>query len=248
MLSKAIDIKYYLRTYGLLLGFIGLQGVYWYQTEDIRPETEIVPEVPGRASIHAMTFGDDEFYFRTLAFMLQNSGDTYGQFSPLRYYDFNKLYQWFTLLDELDAKSNMLPSMASYYFSSTQNTADVRYMVDYLYSHAVRDVEHKWWWLLQTIYLSMHKLGDMDLALKAAKPLQDDHVPVWAREMTAVVYEKRGEMDDALKIMNGIKANVKNIPDKDLAYISYFIDERIKKLEHDQKEVEKSPAFKKSSN
>lgn len=208
-----------------------LQLGYWCETRAIEPDLGIVPDVPGRAALHALTFGDDELFFRAFAFDLQNAGDTYGRFTSLRFYDFNKLYHWFNLLDELDAKSNMVPAMASYYFAQTQNTPDVRYVVDYLYSHSMHDVAHKWWWLLQAIYLSMHKLNDMDLALKVAKPLQTDGVPVWARQMTAVVYEKRGEMDDALSIMETIKDNVKDIPDADLRYMTYFVRERAKRLE-----------------
>lgn len=224
-------IKNGIRSYSLLLVAVSMQVGYWYETRDIQPDFTIVPDVPGKSALHALTFGDDEFFFRVFALSLQNSGDTFGRFTALRYYDFNKLYLWFTLLDELDAKSNMMPSMASYYFAQTQNTADVRYIVDYLYSHSVRDVEHKWWWLLQSIYLSMHKLNDLDLAIKVAKPLQDDKVPVWARQMTAVVYEKRGEMDDAIKIMETIKENVKDIPDADLKYMTYFVKERAKQME-----------------
>jgi hypothetical protein len=151
----------------------------------------------------------------------------------LKYYDFNKLYLWFTLLDELDAKSNMIPSMASYYFAQTQNTKDSRYIVDYLYEHSVKDVKHKWWWLLQAIYLSMHKLDDMDLALKVSKPLVDKDVPIWAQQMAAVVREKRGEMEDAMTIMESIKDNAENgnIPEKDLRYMVYFVKERLGKLE-----------------
>jgi hypothetical protein len=224
-------IKTGIRSYSLLLAAVAMQVGYWFETRDIQPDFTIVPDVPGKAAMHALTFGDDEFFFRVFALSLQNSGDTFGRFTALRYYDFNKLYLWFTLLDELDAKSNMMPSMASYYFAQTQNTADVRYIVDYLYSHSVRDVEHKWWWLLQSIYLSMHKLNDLDLAIKVAKPLQDDKVPVWARQMTAVVYEKRGEMDDAIKIMETIKENVKDIPDADLKYMTYFVKDRAKQME-----------------
>ena len=227
----SLTLRKWFHNYAALTLFVCLQLGFWYRTSDIKPDMGIVPDVPGREALHALTFGDDEFYFRVLAFTLQNAGDTYGRFTSLRYYDFNKLYHWFMLLDELDSKSNMVPAMASYYFSQTQNTADVRYVVDYLYAHAMRDVAHKWWWLLQSIYLSMHKLGDMDLALKAAKPLQNDGVPVWAREMTAVVYEKRGEMDDALRIMETIKENAKDIPDADLKYMTYFVQERLKKLE-----------------
>jgi len=223
------------RHYLLLFAALSMQLGYWYETKDIEPDMGIVPDVPGRAALHALTFGDDEFFFRVFAFNIQNAGDTYGRFTALRYYDFNKLYHWFNLLDELDARSNMIPSMATYYFSQTQNTADVRYVVDYLYTHSIRDVPHKWWWLIQAIYLSMHKLNDLDLAIKVAKPLQNDKVPVWAREMTAVVYEKRGEMDDAMRIMETIKDNVKDIPEADLKYMTYFAKERLKKMETMQK-------------
>lgn len=224
-------ISLWLRHYLLLVIFVALQFGYWWETRGIKPEMGIVPDVPGREAIHALTFGDDEFYFRVLAFMIQNSGDTYGRFTALRYYDFNKLYHWFNLLDELDARSDMIPAMASYYFAMTQNTGDVRYIVDYLYSHATRDVEHKWWWLLQSIYLSMHKLEDMDLALKVSKPLVDKKVPVWAQQMAAVVREKRGEMEDALHIIETIKDNADNIPDSELRYMTYFVEERIGKLD-----------------
>ena len=224
------------RDYGAFAVCVILQIGYSVKTADIEPDMGIVPDVPGRETLHALAFGDDEFAFRVLAFNLQNAGDTFGRFTSLRYYDFNKLYNWFNLLDELDSKSNMIPAMSCYYFSQTQNSADVRYVADYLYKHATRDVAHKWWWLLQDIYLSMHKLGDMDLAIKVAKPLQDNSVPVWARQMTAVVYEKRGELDDALRIMQTIKENVKDIPDSDLKYMTYFVDQQLKKLDESKKQ------------
>lgn len=234
-MTGRLHIQKWLRDYLVLLLFMCLQVGYWYKTYEISPDMGIVPDVPGRQALHALTFGDNEFYFRVLTFTLQNAGDTYGRFTALRYYDFNKLYHWFRLLDELDSRSNMIPGLACYYFAQTQNTADVRYIVDYLYAHATRDVEHKWWWLLQSIYLAMHKLNDMDLALKVAEPLQNDKVPVWARQMTAVVHEQRGEMEDALHIMEAIKDNVKTIPEADLNYMTYFVKERLGKLEESKK-------------
>ena len=228
-------IQTFFHTHLLLLVFICLQLGYWYKTKDIKPEMEIVPNVPGREAVHALTFGDDQFYFRLLAFNLQNSGDTFGRSTSLRYYDFNKLYHWFNLLDELDAKSDMIPAMASTYFAQTQNTPDVRYVVDYLYTHSTRDVPKKWWWLVQAIYLSMHKLNDKDLALKVSKPLVNSDVPAWAQQMAAVVREKRGEFEDALQIMETIKDNAKYIEDKDLKYMTYFIKERLEKLDKVQK-------------
>lgn len=240
-----ICIQKFPRQYWLLMVLVLLQLGYWYKTRDITPEMGIVPEVPGREAMHAMTFGDDQFYFRILTFNLQNAGDTFGRSTSLRYYDFNKLYLWFNLLDELDAKSNMVPAMATYYFSQTQNTADVRYVVDYLYTHSVRDVAAKWWWLVQAIYLSMHKLDDKDLALKVSAPLVNKDVPAWAQQMAAVVREKRGEMEDALRIMETIKDNAKDIKDMDLKYMSYFIKERLGKLEkmRDSKNKKNNPEY-----
>ena len=51
------------------------------------------------------------------------------------------------------------------------------------------------------------------------------------QQMAAVVREKRGEMEDALRIMETIRDNAKDIKDMDLKYMKYFIDERLKKLE-----------------
>lgn len=203
----------------------------WSYDRVIKPNLEVVPNVPGQEYVEALTFGDKEFFFRVLAFQIQITGDTFGRFTPLRDYDMNKLYHWFKLLDTLDARSDMMPSMAAYYYSQTQHTPDIRYMVDYLYEHATNDIEHKWWWLVQAIYLAMHKLGDMDLALKVAKPLVDEHVPVWAQQMAAVVHEKRGEMGDALQIMETIKDNAKEIPERDLKYMIYFVKERLHRLD-----------------
>lgn len=240
-MPNTLKLQIFFRNYLLLIVFVLLQLGYWYKTKDITPEMGIVPDVPGREALHAMTFGDNQFYFRILAFNLQNAGDTFGRSTALRYYDFNKLYLWFNLLDELDPKSNIIPAMATYYFSQTQNTADVRYVVDYLYTHSVHDVGAKWWWLVQAIYLSMHKLDDKDLALKVSSPLVNKKVPVWAQQMAAVVREKRGEMEDAYNIMNTIKerAEAKDIKDMDLKYMTYFIKERLHKLEKIQDSKDK---------
>lgn len=230
-MKKRFSIRKAFKEYGLLLLFLLFQLGFWAKTHHIEPDIGVVPEVPGKDTLKALTFGDEQFYFRVMAFTLQNAGDTFGRFTALRYYDYNKLYLWFTLLDSLDSRSNMIPSMATYYFAQTQNTPDVRYIVDYLYEHSTRDVGRKWWWLLQSIYLSLHKLQDNDLALKVSTPLQDNAVPVWARQMTAVVHEKRGEMEDALRIMETIKENVKDIPESDLNFMTYFVKERLGKIE-----------------
>jgi hypothetical protein len=96
-------------------------------------------------------------------------------------------------------------------------------------------VPNKWWWLMQSIYLSQHKLKDMDLALKVSQPMVNPEVPAFAQQMAAVVREKRGEFEDALIIMETIRDNAKHIEEADLKYMQYFIEERIKRLDEVKK-------------
>ena len=215
----------------LFAAFLSMQVAYWNYARPFKPDLSIVPNVPRVDAVRAISMGDEEFYFRMLSLTLQNFGDTFGRFTPLKNYDYAKLSKWFHLLDQLNARSNMLPAMAAYYYSQSQYTPDVRYMADFLYEHSIKDVKHKWWWLVQCLYLTMHKLHDQEFTLKVAKPLLNPEVPAWAQQMLAVVYEKRGEMEDALHIMETIRDNATQITDADLKYMRYFIEERIKKLD-----------------
>lgn len=217
--------------YGPLLAMLACNLLFWSYTHQIRPNLAVVPPVPSAQELAILKMGDDQFYFRALALQMQNAGDTYGRFTPLKNYDMNKVYHWFTLLDTLDSQSDMMPAMAAYYYSQTQKVEDVRPLANYLYEHSVRDVGRKWWWLVQTIYLAQHKLKDMDMALKVSAPLVDKHVPIWAQQMAAVVREKRGEMADALAIMETIRDNAESIPERDLKYMTYFVEERLKRLD-----------------
>ncbi len=227
--------------YLLLIIFAVLQVIFWQRTHTLRPDLTIVPEPPSASMASTMAMGDDQFMFRYFSVVLQNSGDTWGRFTPLKLYNMKKLSEWFYVMDTLDAESNMIPSLAAYYFSMTQKSSDVVYLANYLYDHAVRDVPHKWWWLLQAMYLANYKLHDKELELKIATPLLNKEVPVWAQQMVAVVHEKRGEFDDALNIMETIRDNADNLNDKDLKYMMYFVKERIHRLDEFQKTAKPKP-------
>ncbi len=225
-------MRKFLRNYILLIVFAGLQLGYWDMTRQKLPDMGIVPDVPGKVAVKALSFGDEEFYFRLLALDIQNAGDTFGRFTELYKYDYKKLYDWFTLLDTLDNESDYMPFIASYYYSQTQHIPDVRYVVDYLYNHSASRPARKYWWLAQAVYLAEHKLNDKDLALKMALPLEHaDNAPFWVRQLPAFVHEKRGEMEDAARIIENIEANSKNIPPGELRFMEYFVKERTKKLE-----------------
>ncbi len=222
--------------------FLAMQIALWTQTKQYKPNLAIVPDVPSAQAIKAISLGDEQFYFRTLAFQLQNAGDSFGRFTALKLYNYEKLYHWFTLLDTLDDKSHFVPSLASYYFSQTQNVQDTKYVVKYLEETSEKNLYDKWWWMGQAVYIANHKLKDKDWALRLAYKLAAtprDDIPMWAKQMPAFIHEQRGEEEQALNIISNILNNVTNIDQGELNFMSYFVTDRLKKLIEDHPELAK---------
>ncbi len=218
------------------LGLLLLQAGFWYQSHSRLPDLGIVPELASREEMQLLAFGDDELYFRIMSFRMNNIGDTFGRFTALKQYNLEKLYHWFTRLDEFDNRSNSLVTLAANYFSQTQDKPKVIHMVNYLYEHSKDNPQKNWWWLTQATYLAMHKLKDNDLALKIALPLEGvKNIPQWAQEMPAIVHEKRGEMEDAYLIMKNLLSEKQSFTQSELNYMKYFMKERVERLEDVQK-------------
>jgi hypothetical protein len=221
----------------LLLALAG-QGAFWVHSRAVMPEMGIVPAVPGERTVRALSFGDEEAFFRLLALNIQNSGDTFGRFTALYKYDYNKLYHWFHLLDGLDHESNYLPSMASYYFSQSQNRDDVRYMIDFLDEYTEDRAKEKWWWVTQASYLASHKLKDSARALQLAEKLRGvKGIPLWAQQLAAFEHEQRGEFGEALSIIKEILDDPTQYDQGELNFMKYFVDERLGKLQEVETEL-----------
>src|SRR3989338_3513567 len=173
-----------------------LQIFFWTKSKEIKPQYDLLPNLPTTYLTKAMSFGDKEFLFRILANRLQNSGDVFAGFVALKNYDYKKLYQWFTLLDNLNKKSHFTPALAAYYYGNTQNKKDTIYVVKYLEEHSMKDLNHNWWWLYQAIYLATNALHDKNLALDLSYKLSRNTAqtaPLWTKQMPAFIHAKYGE-------------------------------------------------------
>ncbi len=230
----------------LLIALVmGAQVWFWQHTRSIAPEMTIVADVPGENAVRALSFGDEEVFFRFLALSIQNSGDTYGRFTALYKYDYNKLYHWFLLLDRLNNQSNYLPAMAAYYFSQTQNPRDIRYLIDYLDHYTDGRVKEKWWWVVQASYLATHKMKDNDRALSVATKLSGIRgIPIWAQQLPAFVHEQRGEFGEALAIIEQVMQHPEDYSQGELNFMRYFVDERLNRLNEVEAELKKIQAEK----
>lgn len=241
-LRRDVGMRFALAAFLLMLA---AQVGYWQHTRAILPEMGVVDDVPGERTVKALSFGDDEAFFRMLALNIQNSGDTFGRFTPLYKYDYNKLYHWFRLLGVLNNQSNYLAAMATYYFSQTQNPGDIHYIVDYLDEFTDGRPKEKWWWVVQAVYLANNKMQDMNRALQMAERLRGVRgIPVWAQQQAAFIREKRGEFGEALAIIKEIVDHKEDYSLSELRFMSYFVRERLGKMDALRKQLDEIAAEK----
>lgn len=189
------------------VAFFFSQVMFWKATEKIKPQFDIVPPAPNEYVVAAASLGDEEFLFRVLSTRLQNSGDVFAGFVSLSKYNYSRIYDWLSTLDKLNPESNFAPAIASSYYSQTQNKPDTKYIVQYLDEHASRDLDKKWKWIYQAIYIARNSMKDMDKALELSYKLsknKDDTAPIWTKQMPAFIHEQRHEDCKAYKFMKNI--------------------------------------------
>lgn len=219
--AKLVTIK-------IILGFVlGLNLLFWCGSRDVYERWSGVPPVPSRTGAVMMTLGDPEFSYRTLAIILQNLGDVGRDVTPLRDYDYNALRKWFFLLWDLDPVSDHVPMVAAYYFGATKVPKDAANVVDFLEVAGSIPAGDKWRWLAQAVYLSQHRMYDMDLALKLAYRLakmpNSVDMPQWARQMPAFVLQKKGDREAARALMEQMLATQGNLQPAEINTMKYFL-------------------------
>lgn len=208
-----------------------LQIAVWSEVGSIRLRWPGVPPAPSRQAALALALGDDQFYYRASTFTLQNMGDFGGDVTPLKNYDYRRLGKWFTLLDSLDPESAFLPLLVGFYFSATQNTADLPVVIDYLARIAERDPASNWRWLVHAIYLARHRMKDLPTALELSYRLAAFEVaglPAWTKQMPAYVRVKMGDKEGARIIMETILKTDPNLTRDESRFIRRFLDQRLK--------------------
>lgn len=220
----------------LFIAVFACQICFWKQTEKFHGNLEIVPPAPNKYVVSAASLGDNEFLFRVLALRFQNSGDVFSGFVALKDYDYSRVYDWMKTLDTLNADSRMVPALAAYYYSQTQNKEDSRKVIDYLDEHSSANIDANWWWLFQAIYLAK-RIGDFDRALDLAYKLAENNAkdaPIWTKQMPAFIGEEMGDGCVAFEVISKLIAESENgtrqISADEMNFMRFFISNRLRHL------------------
>lgn len=206
---------------------------YGINRQSTAPDASTPYALPSPPPAHyaiIMALGDRQLAFRLAALRLQNAGDGLGRFTPLLQYDMRHVSQWLQLLDALDASSSVGPVMAAHYFALTPDGASIRPLITYLVAHAEHDPVTRWWWMARAAMLAQHRLQDSALALDIAHRLStiDGPLPLWTRQLPAMIHEKRGEYAQARQIMASLLQQETALSEADRRFITYYLAERVK--------------------
>ncbi len=177
---------------------------FWTCSKDVLPKWDNVPKPPTMDVAAFVGLGDKEVSYRLYGYMLQNFGNTGGNFMSLKKYDYASLKEWFELTRGLDARADYVPFMAAYFFGAIEDdAARLRYVIDYLAEEGAAPYPEKWRWLAQATYLARYKMNDMNLALELANKVAalPGYVAPWARQLPAFVELKMGNKQAAYEIM-----------------------------------------------
>jgi len=205
----------------------------WFWTKDIKAQWLNVPPVPSEHTASFIALGDDQMAYRFYAVMLQNLGNTSGEFQSLKNYNYEQLNRWFFTLDQLDERSDAVPLLAAHYFGSVLDKEKLSHIYDYLATVGQRPIGEKWRWLGHAVFLARHISKDTDKALELANLLAANESPdlaEWAKQMPAFILADTGDTQAAFEIMmNILVSNVDTLHPNEINFMTDYICNKILK-------------------
>ncbi len=224
----------------LIIALIACQVYFSTQSRHIKPDYNLIPNPVNKSLQQLFSLGDSELLFRFLIIRIQNAGDVYAGRVPLKYYDYEKLYNWFILLDDINDKSNIVPSLASYVYANVNDEKKLRYLINYLEYRGVNNIDQNWWWVFQATYLA-RKINDTEKALELADLLarnKDPKAPLWTKQVAAFIYARQDRGCLAFNVIKNlikdVNKNKLTIAKEDLEFMRHFVNIRLKKLKNNK--------------
>lgn len=203
-MAQPVREKKLYHIYAVFIGILILNIGFWIHARTIIPRWDNVPPAPKTSTISFSGLGDPQIAYRLTGYILQNLGNTGGNSTPLKAYDYKALKDWFFAASALDHNANYIEFLAAYYFGAVDDSPDkIAQVVDYLAVAGAEPYPQKWRWLAHAVYLARYKEQNIEKALALAyklAALKTDTAP-WARQMPAFVQLQMGNKEASYEIM-----------------------------------------------
>lgn len=203
----------------------------WFSVREVQSRWLNVPPAPSYQGAVTGALGDSEFAYRQNGILLQNLGNTGGRFEALQDYDYNALYHWFFLQEQLNPVSRYTKFLVAFYFGAVQDPSKLPPVIEYLRRVGNNKSGETWRWLGQAVYLARYKMKNLDLALELSRELaaiDNPDMPAWTRQMPALILNAKGDKEEATVIMMELlKSDVDNMHPNEVNFTKEYICTRL---------------------
>ncbi len=192
-----------------LLGIAFVAQVAWHGVRaNLNAVAEALPPAPSAATLRMASFGDPLVFAKTLMLWLQAHDNQPGVSIPFRNLDYARVQTWLDRILELDPRGQYPLLAASRVYGAVADQERKRMMMEFVYQSFLEDPNRRWRWLAHAAIVAKHQLKDPELALRYARAITElargEEVPAWARDMTVIVLEDMGELEDAKFLIGGL--------------------------------------------
>ena len=216
---------------GLLAVALAAQVIWHGLRADLRAVATALPEPPSARALRLASFGDPVVFAKTLMLWLQAHDNQPGVSIPFRALDYARVKAWLDRILELDPKGQYPLLAASRVYGAVSDEKRKRMMLEFVFERFHRDPDRRWPWLAHAAIVAKHQLKDPPLALRYARAITDKatgpEVPAWARDMSVIVLEDMGELDDAKFLIGGLIHSGRVTDPHEIR----FLEQKLKELE-----------------
>jgi hypothetical protein len=212
-----------------------LAQLVWHGTRaDLKAVAQALPPPPSVSALRLASLGDPIVFGKTLMLWLQAHDNQPGVSIPFRALDYGRVQSWLDRILTLDPKGQYPLLAASRVYGAVSDEARKRMMLDFVYQRFLDDPDRRWRWLAHAAIVAKHQLKDSQLALQYARAITDrargDQVPAWARDMSVVVLEDMGELDDAKFLIGGLIHSGRVTDPHEIRFLEHKLEELEQKI------------------
>jgi hypothetical protein len=197
----------------------------------LKPRWPGVTPAPSMAAGLLYGFGDKQLAYYNLTLTLQNMGDIGGHITPIKDYNMKYVAEWLRLTYAFDPKSRYAPTLAGYYFGSSQEPEKLGPIIQYLRVAGNSAENELWRYLAQAVYLARFRMKDqplaLDLAYQLAK-LEGPDMPIWTKQMPGFVMSNIGDKQASRDLFLTLLATSKNISRQEVNFMCGYIQDHLR--------------------